>query len=151
MAAVLAFDFGMQRIGVAVGDLTIGIAHPVTTLNVSTNVARLAEVAKLVQEWRPESFVIGEPHHADDSEHEIAHLAKKFGNRLRENFKLPVAYVNETLSSTEASAQLAERGIHGRAQKSQLDAVAAQIILQSYLDAKHAEQTKNNLKARNAA
>jgi putative Holliday junction resolvase len=148
MAAVLAFDFGLKRIGVAVGDTTIGIAHPVTILSVASNVERLAAVEKLVQEWQPASFVIGEPHHENGDTHEVAHLAKKFGNRLTENFKLPVAYVNETLSSSEASEQLAAQGIRGRAQKVQLDAVAAQVILQSYFDE---QQKLVNLKAQNAA
>ena len=97
-------------------------------------------VEKLVAAWQPASFVIGQPAHADGRPHEVAHLAKKFGNRLTEKFKLPVAYINETLSSLEASRMLTERGVRGIAQKAEIDAVAAQVILQSYLDerCKHA-------------
>ena len=150
-ATVMAFDFGLKRIGVAVGDLELGIAHPVTTLNVETNVERLAAVEKLVTEWQPTQFVIGEAQYedADNSEpHPVAHLAKKFGNRLTEQYHLPIIYVNEFLSSTEAASQLKAQGITGRAQKTQLDAVAAQIILQAYFDE---QQTQKNMKARDAA
>lgn len=158
-ATVMAFDFGLKRIGVAVGDLELGIAHPVTTLNVETNVERLAAVEKLVTEWQPTQFVIGEAQYEDASNsephpmahpggHPVAHLAKKFGNRLTEQYHLPIIYVNEFLSSTEAASQLKAQGITGRAQKTQLDAVAAQIILQAYFDE---QQTQKNMKARDAA
>ena len=149
--SVMAFDFGLKRIGVAVGDMELGIAHPVTTLNVETNVERLAAVEKLVAEWQPIQFVIGKPQYEDaanNEAHPIAHLAKKFGNRLTEQYHLPITYVNELLSSTEAASQLKAQGITGRAQKTQLDAVAAQIILQAYFDE---QQTQKNMKARDAA
>ena len=149
--SVMAFDFGLKRIGVAVGDMELGIAHPVTTLNVETNVERLAAVEKFVAEWQPIQFVIGEPQYEDvanNEAHPIAHLAKKFGNRLTEQYHLPITYVNELLSSTEAASQLKAQGITGRAQKTQIDAVAAQIILQAYFDE---QQTQKNMKARDAA
>jgi putative holliday junction resolvase len=105
-----------------------------TTLHVESNAARLQAVEELVNAWRPASFVVGQPEHADGRPHDVAHLAKKFGNRLTEKFHLPVSYVNETLSSAEASSLLAARGVKGMAQKAEIDAVAAQVILQSYLD-----------------
>ena len=131
---ILGFDFGEKHIGVAVGNTITAQAQALMTLHVESNAARLAAVEKLVAEWQPAGFVVGQPEHADGTPHEVAHLAKKFGNRLQEKFRLPVAYVNETLSSTEASRMLAARGVKGIAQKLQIDAVAAQVILQSYLD-----------------
>ena len=131
---ILGFDFGEKRIGVAVGNTVTSQAQALTTLHVESNAARLHAVEKLVAAWQPASFVIGQPEHADGKPHDIAHLAKKFGQRLTEKFRLPVAYVNETLSSHEAGTMLAARGIKGRAQKADIDAVAAQVILQSYLD-----------------
>ena len=131
---ILGFDFGEKRIGVAVGNTVTMQAKALTLLEVESNAARLAAVAALVAAWQPSCFVVGQPEHADGSAHEIAHLAKKFGNRLSEKFRLPVNYVNETLSSAEAAGILASRGVKGRAQKSQIDAVAAEVILQSYLD-----------------
>ena len=135
---ILGFDFGEKRIGVAVGNTVTSQAQALTTLHVESNAARLTAVGKLVSEWQPASFVIGQPcyenEHADGQVHPIAHLAKKFGNRLKEKFCLPVAYINETLSSAEASSMLSARGVKGIAQKADIDAVAAQVILQSYLD-----------------
>lgn len=131
---ILGFDFGEKRIGVAVGNTITSQAQALTTLHVESNAARLGAIEKLVAEWQPASFVVGQPEHADGQPHEVAHLAKKFGNRLKEKFCLPVEYVNETLSSNEASSLLAARGVRGIAQKAEIDAVAAQVILQSYLD-----------------
>jgi putative Holliday junction resolvase len=135
---VMAFDFGEKRIGVAVGNTITAQAQPLTTLHVESNQDRLAAVGKLVAEWQPARFVIGEPAYAngqaDGLVHPIAHLAHKFGNRLHENFRLPVEYINEFLSSAAAEQLLSERGIKGIAQKEHVDAVAAQIILQNYLD-----------------
>ena len=131
---ILGFDFGEKRIGVAVGNTVTSQAQALTTLHVASNAARLGAVEKLVNEWQPASFVVGQPEHADGAPHEVAHLAKKFGNRLAEKFRLPVAYVNETLSSAEASSILGARGVKGTAQKAEIDAVAAQVILQSFLD-----------------
>ena len=131
---ILGFDFGEKRIGVAVGNTITSQAQALTTLHVESNAARLGAIEKLVAEWQPAGFVVGQPEHADGQPHEVAHLAKKFGNRLKEKFSLPVEYVNETLSSNEASSLLAARGVRGIAQKAEIDAVAAQVILQSYLD-----------------
>lgn len=137
---ILGFDFGEKRIGVAVGNTVTSQAQALTTLHVDSNAERLGAVEKLVAEWQPASFVIGQPEHADGQPHDVAHLAKKFGNRLTERFRLPVAYINETLSSVEASSILGARGVKGIAQRAEIDAVAAQVILQSYLDerARHA-------------
>jgi len=152
--AVMAFDFGLKRIGVAIGSLELGIAHPVTTLQVETNIDRLAAVEKLVAEWCPTQFVIGEAQYESpvtNEPHPIAHLAKKFGNRLTEQYHLPVNYVNEFLTSAEAARQLQEQGIkmgRKRAQKVLLDAVSAQIILQAFFDE---QQSQKNMKARDAA
>ena len=133
-ATVMAFDFGEKRIGVAVGNLAIGAASALTTIHAESNVDRLAAVAALVREWQPAQLVVGEPAYQDGAPHPIAHLAKKFGNRLQENFKLPVVYVNETLTSIDAARLLTGQGIKGSRQKEKIDAVAAQVILQSWFD-----------------
>ena len=133
--SVIGFDFGMKRIGVAVGDTLIGIAHAVDTIHAESNADRMAAIDTLVAEWKPDVLVVGEPSYENGTDpHPVAPLARKFGNRIKERYRLPVDYVNEFLSSSEASSHLAEQGIKGRAQKAQLDAAAAQVILQSYFD-----------------
>lgn len=131
---VMAFDFGEKRIGVAIGEAGIGVAHPHTVLTVDNKEARMAAVEKLIREWQPVALVVGEPTHADARAHPLAPVARKFGHRLSERFRLPVTFVNEFLSSAEAAGKLSDQGIHGRAQTANIDAVAAQIILQSYFD-----------------
>jgi putative Holliday junction resolvase len=130
---VLAFDFGERRIGVAVGETATRIASPVAAIEAVANGARFEAIAKLIGEWKPVLLVVGRPRHADGSEHEVAKLAEKFARRLAARFARPVAYVDETLSSAEAESRL--RGTRTRASRSgDVDAVAAAVILQSYLD-----------------
>jgi putative Holliday junction resolvase len=130
---LLGFDFGVRRIGVAVGETTTRIASPLTTIEAEANEVRFREIARLVDEWQPAAFVVGRPKHADGSEHEIAKLAEKFARRLAARWSLPVVFVDETLSS--AAAESALRGNRTRARrKADTDTVAAAIILQSYLD-----------------
>ncbi|MBI2225057.1 MAG: Holliday junction resolvase RuvX, partial [Betaproteobacteria bacterium] len=75
---VLAFDFGEKRVGVAVGDTAVGIAHPLTTIDAADRRQRFAAIAALVEEWRPAQLVVGLPAHLDGTEHELSRLARKF-------------------------------------------------------------------------
>lgn len=130
----LAFDFGEKRIGVAVGDNSLGIAHPLHTITAEANAARFAAIGALIAEWRPSCLVVGLPRHLDGTEHELSRLCRKFAQRLHGRFNLPVYLVDERLSSAEASQALRQTGIGGRRQKPVLDQVAAQTILQSFFD-----------------
>ncbi len=130
----LGLDFGEARIGVAVGEKLVGIAHPLETIAAATNDARFARIAALIDEWRPAGLVVGLPTHADGTEHEMTRLARKFAQRLDGRFGLPVILVDERHSSQVAERQLHDVGLRGRKQKPALDQVAAQIILQAYLD-----------------
>lgn len=131
---ILAFDFGEKRIGVAVGDTLVGIAHPLQTISAESNDVRFATIAGLIAEWQPAQLVVGLPTYLDGTEHAMTQLSKKFARRLEGRFHLPVALVDERLSSAEASQSLKQAGIGGRRQKPMLDQVAAQHILQSFLD-----------------
>jgi putative Holliday junction resolvase len=130
---LLGFDFGEKRLGVSVGETATRLAHPVAAIAEEATQARFAAIERLVAEWRPAGFVVGVPRHADGGEHEIARLAGKFARRLAARFGLPVAFVDETLSSAEAEARLREAGAR-RPGKGDVDAQAATVILQSYLD-----------------
>ena len=131
---VLAFDFGLKRIGVAVGDTMVKLAHPLTTIAEEGNDKRFAAIAALIAEWRPALLVVGLPAHLDDTEHEMSALCRRFARRLEGRYGLKTLLVDERLSSAAASEDLAEIGIRGRKQKAALDQVAAQRILQSFLD-----------------
>ncbi len=132
---ILAFDFGEKRIGAAVGDMSIGIAHPLTTLQAGDKQHRYAAIGALVREWRPSHLVVGLPAHLDGAEHEMSRLARKFARDLGARFGLPVELVDERLTSVAAEASLGEAGVASRKRKLLVDQVAAQLILQAYLDA----------------
>ena len=131
---VMAFDFGEKRIGVATGETMLKAAHALTTISAEANEARFTEIAKLIVEWRPSLLVVGLPTHMNGGAHALTNLSKKFAQRLEGRFNIPVMMVDERLSSAEAANQLTNSGMSAKAQKSVLDAVAAQIILQSYFE-----------------
>ena len=134
IGTVLAFDFGEKRIGVAVGETMLKVAHPLLTIDSESNAARFTQIAAIIQEWRPDLLIVGLPMHLDGKPHALTHLSKKFAQRLEGRFNLPVMMIDERLSSAEAAQNLREAGIKEREQKAMLDAVAAQTILQSYFD-----------------
>jgi putative Holliday junction resolvase len=135
---LLGFDFGERRIGVAVGNTLVGIAHPLQTIDTESNDERFKVIGTLISEWQPARLIVGLPSHMDGTEHELSRLCRKFANRLHGRFDLPVTLIDERLTSAEASESLKQTGIGGRKQKPMLDQVAAQLILQSYLDHPHA-------------
>ena len=132
---VLAFDFGTRRIGVAIGEALLGQARALTTINGEENAVRFAAIAKLIGEWQPLLLVVGLPFATDGSEHEMTARCRRFAHQLEGRFGLPVTLVDERYSSSEANARLAKDGLAWQARKQQVDAVAAQIILQDFFDA----------------
>ena len=106
IGTLLGFDFGERRIGVAVGDNLVGIAHPLQTIDAESNDIRFAAIAQLITEWKPVGLVVGLPSHLDGTEHELTHLARKFARRLEGRFNLPVTLVDERLSSAESIQKL---------------------------------------------
>ena len=136
---VLAFDFGEKRIGVAVGDLEVRIAHPLTTIAAEDNATRFAEIATLIAEWRPSRLVVGLPMHADGTEHEVSRLARRFAQRLEGRFGVPASLIDERLTSKAAESRLRESGAGRRAVESVLDAAAAREILEAWLDSQAAK------------
>ena len=131
---ILAFDFGEKRIGIAVGETMLKVAHPLTTIDSEENNVKFTKIASIIKEWRPSLLVVGLPGHMDGEPHTLTQLSKKFAQRLEGRFNLPVLMIDERLSSAEASQNLHTAGIKGIKQKAMLDEVAAQIILQSYFD-----------------
>jgi len=140
--AILAFDFGEKRIGVAIGDMSLRIPHPLATITAPDNARRFAAIAELIAEWQPALLVVGIPaddlsaldekRSADGTGHRLSRLCRKFALRLRTHFQLPVSLVDENLSSSAASIDLREAGLRGRKQKAILDQIAAQQILQTW-------------------
>jgi putative holliday junction resolvase len=131
---ILAFDFGTRRIGVAVGETTLGLAHPLATIDADSDDERLAAIAALVREWQPTLLVVGLPMHADGTPHAMTARAQKFARRLEIRFGLTVDLVDERYTTEAATTALADAGVGERRHKPLRDQIAAQIILQAYLD-----------------
>jgi putative Holliday junction resolvase len=124
---VLAFDFGLKRIGVAVGEPELGTAHPLPRIAAPG----FAAIEKLVHEWRPAVLVVGLPV-AEGGEHALAGRVQRFARQLAGRFRLPVETVDERYTSVEAEHRL--RG----AKSKPVDSVAAQLILEQYFHGRRA-------------
>jgi len=131
---LLAFDFGTKRVGIAIGNILLCHAKPLTAINDERTEARFTKIAALLDEWQPSALVVGLPCNDDGTPHELTALCRRFANRLKGRFKLPVILLDERYTSLAASAQLHAEGVHGRKQKDLLDQYAAQQILQAYFD-----------------
>jgi putative Holliday junction resolvase len=133
-ATVLAFDFGERFVGVAVGETGVGIAHPLATIDDPAAQGRFAEIADLVAEWKPARLVVGLPLALDGTPHELTRRAQRFARQLEGRFGLPVTLVDERLTSAEAEERLRTLGRRGPADKDLAHPLAAQVILQDFLD-----------------
>lgn len=121
---ILGFDFGIKRIGVAVGNTMIRQAQPLIVIKEIANEPRFAAIAALIDNWRPARLVVGLPRHPDGAEHEMSARCRRFANQLHGRFNLPVALVDERYSSAVIAAKRGEV----------IDDRAAAIILQQYFD-----------------
>ena len=131
---LLAFDFGTRFIGIAVGDTETRCAHPLDLIDAEDNATRFARIGALVAEWSPAGFVVGLPQSLDGVETEMSRRARRFARQLEARFKLRVEMADERLSSASAQELLSSRGRGGRGNKHESHALAAQIILQGFLD-----------------
>jgi len=121
---VFGFDFGIKRIGVAMGNTLTGQAQPLAVIKAIDNAARFAAIGALIAEWRPARLIIGEPFHPDGAEHEMTLRCRRFANQLHGRFALPIQLVDERYSSAVIAAKRGDI----------IDDKAASIILQQYFD-----------------
>lgn len=136
---VLAFDYGVKRTGVASGELEIGVAHPLATVQAESRPARFAALDKLMAEWHPGLLVVGLPLHPDGAEHELTRAARNFAAELEARYNLPVFLHDERYTSAVAESEMrsaAGAGVKSRHPQSRhgVDALAAQQILQGFFD-----------------
>lgn len=131
---MLGFDFGLKNIGVAVGQELTGNANPLTVVKAREGIPNWDEIETLIQQWQPQLLVVGLPLNMDGSEQEMTAAARRFGNRLNGRFHVPVAWQDERLSTYEALEQLGIRDKMQAKQRSDVDRISAQLILQSWLN-----------------
>ena len=139
---ILAFDFGVKRIGVAVGEWPLAQAHPLTTIHGEANAVRFAAIEALHKAWGPVSHVVGLALALDGSAREMTARPTRFANQLRGRFGLPVDYAEERLSSVEAEGRLRAGGHNAKSAREHVDALAAQIILQCFFE-RLSEESRN--------
>lgn len=131
---LIAFDFGMKRIGVAVGQTVTQTARPLDTIQAKEGEPNWQAISKLIKKWLPDALVVGIPLNMDGSEQPITLHAKEFAELLREEFGLPVYEVDERLTTKDARERLFAQGGYQALQDGQVDRVAAQLILQNWFD-----------------
>ena len=136
---ILGFDFGLRRIGVAIGQTATHTASSLETVDHRREPDWIA-ITRLVKEWKPAILLVGLPHGPDGEETDMSKAARRFGTALQKRFSLKVAYADERLSSRAAEDRFVEMRASGRARRkdaNQLDAMAAQIILENWLQSLH--------------
>ena len=134
-ATILAFDFGLRRIGVAVGQSVTGSASPLGVVANRESGIDHDAIVELINEWHPGTLVVGMPAHADGSPSEIQASVKTFIEEL-DRYGIPVETVDERYTSVEAERVLKRaraEGTRGRIRKEDVDSAAAVFIAERYL------------------
>jgi putative pre-16S rRNA nuclease len=144
---VLGFDYGTRRIGVAVGN---GLTRAARALEVVTNGSRGPDWLRLdtlLREWRPDALLVGLPLTMEGAEQQTSRAARAFATALGERYRVPLHLVDERLSSMEAARRFADRRASGQSRRKDaqtLDAVAAEIIVETWLTEKGSEYVSNS-------
>lgn len=146
---LLGFDFGTKRIGIAIGQEVTGTARPLITINAVKHKPDWDSISKIIAEWQPDLLVIGLPLHMDGTEQEMTQAARRFSNQLNGRYQLPIALMDERLTSDEAEGILSEQ-THSKSRsvfrdsmfsdKAQIDMISAQLILQSWMSQQNDEE-----------
>jgi len=129
---LIGFDFGMKRIGVAIGQTITQTARPLITIQAQQGIPNWNTIKTLIQKWLPGALVVGIPLNMDGTDQTISEHARQFAASLREQFKLPVYEMDERLTTKDARERLFEVGGFKALQDGQVDQVAAQLILQNW-------------------
>lgn len=134
----LGLDVGRATIGLALADEVLRNARPLRTLRRAGEEQDLSAIRRVVEEYEVSRAVVGLPLNMDGSEGASARMARAFAGRLGEALGLPVELEDERLSTFEAAGRLRERGLRAREQKAVIDAEAAAVILQGWMDRRSA-------------
>ncbi|MFC3608308.1 Holliday junction resolvase RuvX [Stutzerimonas tarimensis] len=130
---LLGFDYGTRQIGVAVGQAVTGQARELCTLRAQNGVPDWSRLEGLLREWQPDALVVGLPLNMDGTASEMSERAQKFARRLAGRFNLPVHTQDERLTTYEAKGERMRQGQHGGYRERPVDALAAALLLESWL------------------
>lgn len=130
--SIMAFDFGTQKMGIAIGQSTIESANPLPLFVMKDGIPDWNQLLKLVKEWQPNLFLVGLPLNMDDSESELSARARKFARRLRHQTNIETWMVDERLTTREAREELESYQNKGQAKRLSADSFAAALLIQSW-------------------
>lgn len=130
---VMAFDFGLRQIGVATGNCLLGTTQPLSILRAKEGLPEWRALEALIEEWKPDLLVVGEPLNMDGSDSQLSAKAAKFARQLHGRLGLQVEMVDERLSSFEAKSISREQGHKGDFKRQPVDSYAAELILKTWL------------------
>ena len=132
---LLGFDYGSKQIGVAVGQVITGQARERCILKAQNGVPDWQKVEALIREWQPDAMVVGLPLNMDGTPSEMSERAEQFARRLNGRFNQPVHTHDERLTTYEAKGQRLQQGQNGGYRERPVDALAAALLLQGWLEA----------------
>lgn len=129
---IMAFDFGTQKMGMAVGQSLIESANPLPLFPMKDGIPNWDELLKIVKNYQPGLFLVGLPLNMDDSESELSTRARKFARRLRHQTNIETLMVDERLTTREARDELDHYQAQGRGKKLSADSIAAALLIESW-------------------
>ncbi len=129
---IMAFDFGTQKMGLAVGQALIESANPLALFPMKDGIPNWDELLKIVKQYQPTLFLVGLPLNMDDTESELSTRARKFARRLRHQTNITTLMVDERLTTREARDELEHYQTQGRGKKLAADSVAAALLIESW-------------------
>lgn len=128
----MAFDFGTQKMGIAVGQHLIGSTNPLALFPMKDGIPNWELLLRIVKEWQPNLFLVGLPLNMDDTESELSKRARKFARRLRHQTNIETWMIDERLSTREARDSLIKYQANGQAKRVSADSLAASLLLESW-------------------
>lgn len=129
---IMAFDFGTQKMGIAIGQSLIESANPLVLFPMKDGIPNWDELLKIVRQYQPTLFLVGLPLNMDDSESDLSARSRKFARRLRHQTNIETLMVDERLTTREARDELDQYHAQGRAKKLAADSIAAALLISSW-------------------
>lgn len=129
---IMAFDFGTQKMGIAIGQTAIESKTPLAPFPMKDGIPDWIQLLKIVAEWKPQLFLVGLPLNMDDSESELSRRARKFARRLRHQTNIETWMVDERLTTREARHDLEHFHQQGRGKNISADSLAASLFIESW-------------------
>lgn len=130
--AILGFDFGLSKIGLAIGQMVTQTASPLAIVKAVRGVPQWQQIQTVIDEWGVDALVVGLPLNMDGTEQSMTHKARQFGEALKKQFDLPVYFCDERLTTVAARDEM-HAHIKGKARFENPDSISAQLIVESWM------------------